>query len=124
MVKFILTTPNIIEDFGTSIKCDPTNPTIVEVVEPEGETKKAWKIKGKYYSKKTGKEKEKGIGQGKSHYYRVSTIEQIIEENDVYYRIERATNFLYRKDTLKKEVCRSVKSEDMKCFMETLNGTK
>lgn len=61
MVKFILQTPNIIEDFGTSIKCDPTNPTIVEVVEPEGETKKAWKIKGKYYSKKTGKEKKREL---------------------------------------------------------------
>ena len=55
---------------------------------------------------------------------KITNLTRITEENDVYYRIERATNFLYRKDTLKPEVCKSVKSEDMKHFMETLNGTK
>lgn len=124
MVKFILETPNIIESTPTSIKCDPNNPTIVEVVTPEGETKKCWKVKGKYYSKKTGIEKERGIGQGQKHAYRVGRLFEIIESNDVYYRTEGATNFLYRKDNLKKEVCKSVAGLDMNRFMMTLNYTK
>ncbi len=124
MVKFILETPNIIESTDSSIRCDKNNPVITEVVIPDGETAKCWKIKGKYYSKKTGIEKERGIGQGKKHAYRVGRIFEIIESNDVYYRTEGATNFLYRKDNLQKEVCKSVASLDMSRFMMTLNYTK
>ena len=127
MVKFILTTPNIIgETEQRTIIMDPQQPTIDEVVIPEGETKKVWKIKGKQYSKKTGTEKQKNVGQGQhwEHAFKLSRIDQIIDESDTYYKTEHASNYLIRKDTLKHEVCKSHKDEDLKYFMETLNGTK
>ena len=124
MVKLLLKTPNIIEQTETYIKCDLLQPDILEVVEPEGETKKVWKVKGKLYSKKSGKEKESGIGKGCSHFYKVSKVEVIIDESDVYYKTDNASNFLYRKDTLKSEACKSCNSNDIHQFMETLNGTK
>ena len=61
MVKLLLKTPNIIEQTETYIKCDPLQPEILEVVEPEGETKKVWKVKGKLYSKKSGIEDRKSV---------------------------------------------------------------
>ena len=126
MVKFLLKTPNVIEDMGTTIKCDLKNPEMIEVVEPEGETKKVWKIKGQQYSKKTGSIKQKGTGQGQhwNHAFKLSKVELIIDESDTYYRTERASNFLYRKDTLKAEACKSCNANDIHQFMETLNGTK
>ena len=126
MIKLLLKTPNIIEDLGTSIKCDPTNPTTIEVVEPEGETKKVWKVKGQQYSKKTGTVKQPKVGQGKhwNNAFKLSKVEVIIDESDTYYRTELASNFLYRKDTLKIESCSSCNANDIHQFMETLNGTK
>ena len=127
MVKLLLKTPNILEvtEYNT-IKLDPANPTTLEVVEPEGETKKVWKVKGQQYSKKTGSLKQTGTGQGQhwQHAFKLSTVEEIIDESSTYYRTAQASNFLYRKDTLKLEVCKSCNSNDIKQFMDTLNGTK
>lgn len=127
MIKFILSKPNIKEttEYNT-IVMDPVNPTIDEVVIPEGETKKVWKINCKQYSKKTGTEKQSGVGQGQhwEHAFKLGKLDQIIDESDTYYRTERASNYLIRKDTLKPEVCKSCNSNDIKQFMETLNGTK
>lgn len=126
MVKLLLKTPNVIKDEGRYIVHDPKNPVTLEVVEPEGETKKVWKIHGKQYSKKTGTEKQTGVGQGQhwENAFKLSRVEVIIDENDTYYRTDQASNFLYRKDTLKSEVCKSCNSNDIKQFMDTLNGTK
>ena len=127
MVKLLLKTPNILEvtEFNT-IVLDTVNPYILEVVIPEGETKKVWKVRGKQYSKKTGTEKQKEVGQGQhwQHAFKLSKVEEIIDENDTYYRTADASNYLYIKDTLKTEACKSWNSNDIKQFMDTLNGTK
>lgn len=127
MVKLLLTTPNIQEvtEYNT-IKLDPKNPKTVEVVEPEGETKKVWKIRGKQYSKKTGTEKQKGTGKGQhwEHSFKLSEVDIIIDESDTYYRTNRASNYLYRKDTLKVEVCPTFDTNERNKWMDTLNGTK
>lgn len=124
MIRFILSTPNIkeITEYRT-IVLDPDKPTIDEVVIPEGETKKVWKINGKQYSKKTGTEKQSGVGQGQhwEHAFKLGRLDQIIDESDTYYRTEHASNYLIRKDTLKHEVCND---HNIKQFMDTLNGTK
>ena len=125
MVKLLLITPNIVKETEcNTIILDKDKPEIVEVVELEGETKRVWKVKGKLYSKKSGKEKEAGVGKGCSHFYKVSKVEVIIDESDVYYKTNNASNYLYRKDTLKSEACKSCNSNDIHQFMDTLNGTK
>ena len=127
MVKLLLTKPNILEETEyNTIKLDPQNPEIVEVVEPEGETKKVWKIHGKQYSKKTGTEKQKSVGQGQhwEHAFKLSRVDMIIDESDTYYRTNRASNYLYHKDTLKQEVCPTSDTNERDKWMNTLAGTK
>lgn len=126
MVKLLLKTPNIIKDEGRYIVHDSENPVTLEVVEPEGETKKVWKIHGKEYSKKTGTEKQKGVGQGQhwEHAFKLSRVAVIIDESDTYYRTSEASNYLYRKDTLKQEVCPTWDSNERDKWMDTLGGTK
>lgn len=127
MVKLLLITPNIVQETEcNTIVLDKDKPEIVEVVEPDGETKKVWKVKGKQYSKKTGSEKQKGVGQGQhwEHAFKLSKVDLIIDESDTYYRTRRACNYLYRKDILKSEVCPTYDNTERDRWMDTLAGTK
>ena len=125
MVKLIRTIPNIVaETEYNSIKLDPNNPTIHEVVEVTGETKKVWKVGDKQYSKKTGTEKQRGTGQGQhwEHAFKLSKVALIIDESDDYYRTEDASNWLVCKKTLKTISC--PQGIDTYTWMDTLAGTK